>query len=90
MLGPIYALFVEKVGGDLMDASIAGSIFALVAGITTLISGKYTDKTKENELVVVLGYTIMGIGFLLYFWVSSVMRRKTLQVRLNILNRFYS
>ncbi|MFC1645174.1 MFS transporter [Patescibacteria group bacterium] len=72
MLGPIYALFVEKVGGDLMDASIAGSIFALVAGLTTLISGKYSDKIKENELVVVLGYLFMGLGFLLYFWVNSV------------------
>jgi len=72
MLGPIYALFVENVGGDLMDASIAGSIFALVAGLTTLVSGKYSDKIKENELIIVLGYIIMGIGFLLYFWVTSV------------------
>ena len=53
MLAPIYALFVEKVGGDLMDASIAGGIFALAAGLTTLISGKYSDKIKENELIIV-------------------------------------
>ncbi len=72
MLGPIYALFVEKVGGDLMDASIAGGIFALMAGLTSLISGKYSDKIKENELIVVLGYSIIGIGFLLYYWVTSV------------------
>ena len=72
MLGPIYALFVEKVGGDLMDASIAGAIFAFVAGLTTLVSGKYSDKIKENELIIVLGYAIMGVGFLLYFWVTSV------------------
>lgn len=73
MLGPIYALFVEKVGGDLMDASIAGGIFAFVAGLTTLMSGKYSDDVKENELIVVLGYVIMGIGFLLFLWVNSVM-----------------
>lgn len=72
MLGPIYALFVENVGGSLMDASIAGGIFAFVAGVTTLISGKYSDKVKENKLIVVLGYSIMGIGFLAYFWVTSV------------------
>ena len=72
MLGPIYALFVEKVGGDLMDASIAGAVFAFVAGLTTLVSGRYSDKIKENELIVVLGYAIMGVGFLLYFWVASV------------------
>ncbi len=72
MLGPIYALFVERVGGDLMDASIAVGIFAFVAGLTTFVSGKYSDKIKENELIIVLGYIIMGTGFLLYFWVSSV------------------
>ena len=72
MLGPIYALFVEDIGGDLMDASIAGSIFALVAGITTLVSGRYSDKMRENELIVVLGYVIMGIGFLSYAWVASI------------------
>jgi len=72
MLGPIYALFVKDIGGDLLDASIAGGILAFVAGITTLISGKYSDKIKENELIIVFGYSIMGLGFLLYFWVNSV------------------
>jgi len=73
MLGPIYALFVEEIGGDLMDASIAGGIFALTAGITTFLSGKYSDKIKENELVIVFGYMVMGIGFLLYMIVNSIL-----------------
>lgn len=72
MLGPIYALFVEKIGGDLMDASIASGVFGLIAGLTTLISGKYSDRIKQNELIIVLGYFIMGTGFLLYFWINSV------------------
>lgn len=63
MLGPIYALFVEKIGGDLLDASYAFGIYALAAGITTLISGKYADRVKENELIVVFGYGIMGLAF---------------------------
>jgi predicted MFS family arabinose efflux permease len=72
MLGPIYALFVERIGGDLMDASIAGSIFALVAGLTTFVSGKYSDRVKESELIVALGYTIIGCGFLLYTVADSI------------------
>ncbi len=48
MLGPIYALFVEKVGGDLLDASLTGGMFSLAASLTTLIMGKYTDKVKEE------------------------------------------
>ncbi|MCB9802949.1 MFS transporter [Candidatus Nomurabacteria bacterium] len=90
MLGPIYALFVEKVGGDLMDASIAGGIFAFVAGLTTLISGKYSDRIKQNELIVVLGYSIMGLGFFLYFWVDSIIFLFIVQAIIGLGEAIYS
>src|SRR3989344_2201890 len=72
MLGPIYAIYVDIVGGDLMDASIAGGIFALVAGLTVLVSGKFSDHVNEPKYIVSLGYTIIGFGFLLYILVNSV------------------
>lgn len=72
MLAPIYALFVEQIGGDLMDASLAAGTFAFVAGITTLISGRYSDKLKEPELIIVSGYLLMSFGFLLYLFVDSI------------------
>ena len=72
MLGPIYALFVENIGGSLLDASLAGGVFALAAGITTFISGRYADKIKENELILVFGYALKGMGFLLYMFVNSI------------------
>lgn len=90
MLGPIYAIFVEQIGGDLMDASIAGGIFALVAGLTTLLSGKYSDKVKENELIVVAGYCIVGAGFLLYFWVDSVIFLFIVQAIIGLGEAIYS
>ena len=52
MFGPIYALFVEGIGGDILDASLAGAIFALSAGTVTLLSGKYVDKVKEEVGVI--------------------------------------
>jgi len=73
MLGPIYALFVEEIGGSILDAGYAGAIFALVAGITVLIIGRFSDKVKESELIVVAGYLIMGVGFFLYTCVSSIL-----------------
>jgi MFS family permease len=72
MLGPIYALFVDRIGGSLLDASFAGGIFALSAGIMSIISGKFSDSIKESELVVVLGYMLMGIGFISYIFVGSI------------------
>jgi len=72
MLGPIYALFVEDIGGRLLDASIAIAIFAAVAGITTIVAGKHTDRAKRKEFIVGIGYALMGISFLLYIFADSV------------------
>lgn len=90
MIGPIYALFVEKVGGDLLDASFAGAIFALAAGITTLISGKYSDRIKENELIIVAGYLIMGIGFLLFIFIETVPQLLLVQILIGFGEAIYS
>jgi len=90
MIGPIYALFVEKIGGDLLDASYAFGIFAMVAGLTTLISGKYSDKMKEPELIVVLGYIITALGFIGYIFVSSVWTLFIVQIVIGLGGAVYS
>ncbi|OGY43981.1 MAG: hypothetical protein A2731_02530 [Candidatus Buchananbacteria bacterium RIFCSPHIGHO2_01_FULL_39_8] len=90
MIGPIYALFVEEIGGDLLDASLTGGVFALAAGITTLISGKFSDKIKENELIVVLGYGIMGFSFLLYIFCNSIWFLFLIQVITGLGEAIYS
>ncbi len=72
MLGPIYALFVEEIGGSLLDASLTGGVFALAAGITTLIAGRYADNLKRPELIIVGGYILLGIGFFLYNFVTNI------------------
>lgn len=90
MLGPIYALFVEEIGGDLLDASYTFGAFALAAGITTLISGRYADKLKENELIVVLGYGIMGVGFFGYLFVNSIISLLIVQIILGLGEAIYA
>jgi MFS family permease len=89
MLGPIYALFVEKIGGDLLDASYAFGAYALAAGVTTLISGKYADKLKEGELVVVFGYGIMGLAFFGYILVNSIWSLLVIQILIGLGEAIY-
>lgn len=69
MLGPIYALFVERIGGDILSASGAFAVYALVSALAIFIIGKFEDKIKELELMVSLGYLIMALGFLSYIFV---------------------
>lgn len=90
MLGPIYALFVEKVGGNLLDASYAYAAYALAAGIITLISGRYSDKIKENELIIMFGYAIMGLAFFAYTLVNSMWSLLLVQVIVGFGEAIYS
>ncbi|MEK9209214.1 MAG: MFS transporter [Patescibacteria group bacterium] len=90
MLGPIYALFVEKIGGDLLDASLSFSVFMVTAGVVTLISGKFSDKLKESELVVVWGYIVMGVGFFSYTLVNSLWSLLLVQVLIGLGEAIYN
>jgi len=90
MLGPIYALFVEKVGGNLLDASYAFGAYALSAGVVTIISGKYADRLKENELIMVWGYLIMGVAFFGYTLVNGLWSLLVIQVLIGLGEAIYS
>jgi len=90
MLGPIYALFVKEIGGNLLDASITGGVFALAAGLTTLLAGKYADKIKHDERIVAFGYATMGIGFFLFSFVDTMLLLLIVQVIIGFGEAVYS
>lgn len=90
MVGPIYALFVKNIGGDLLDASFAAGVFAFTAGITTLLSGRFADRVKHPHLVVVLGYAAIGIGYLLYIFVDSLWFLLLCQIFIGLGEALYS
>lgn len=89
LLAPIYALYVNKIGGNLLDASFASGTFALAAGITTLVSAKYADKTKNTKLIIVLGYLVVGLGYLLYTQVHSIYTLLLVQILIGLATAIY-
>lgn len=90
MLGPIYALFVEDLGWDLMDASIALGLFALSAWVTTVLSGRFSDSLNNKVNVLAFWYLIMWIWFLLYMFVDSIMFLFVVQVIIWLGEAIYS
>ena len=66
MFGPIYAIFVEGIGGDLLTAGAAYSIFAIVSGILIFFISRWEDHVKKQEILVVCGYALNCIGFFGY------------------------
>ncbi len=80
MLGPIYAIFVERIGGDLLTASCTLATYYLMGGVTTLFSGRLADRVKNRSIVIIVGYCIMGFGFLCYTLVNSISSLLVVQV----------
>jgi len=71
VLAPVYAVFVEKIGGDLLTAGGAYAIFMGVTGILIILISKWEDRFKHLEKLVVLGFCIKVVGFTGYVFVSK-------------------
>ena len=71
LLGPIYALFVDRIGGDLLDASFTSALFLLTAGTVVLVLGLWEDKSKHQRKFVIAGYGVGVLGTFGYLFVNS-------------------
>ncbi|MCB9809672.1 MFS transporter [Candidatus Peribacteria bacterium] len=90
LLGPIYALFVEEIGGDILDAGLAGAVFALSAGLTSLIVGFKGDTIQNKAHVLALGYGVIALGFFSYTFVNSMTTLLVAQVIVGFGEALYS
>jgi len=72
MIGPIYAIFVEEIGGDILTAGTSFAVFSSVLGLLILIMGKVEDIfLKETELWVCAGYFVIALGFFGYLFIKT-------------------
>src|SRR3989344_892707 len=68
MLGPLFAVFTERVGGDVLDIAWAWATYLIVTGVLYIVVGKITDQKHNKEKIMVLGYALNALftfGFLL-------------------------
>ena len=70
-LGPIYALYVQKIGGDILDASISFALFMGTSGVVVFLFSLWEDKKKHLEKFVVIGYFLGVVGYAMYLFVDS-------------------
>jgi len=68
---------------------MAMGIFAIVAGITTYLFGKFAD-VVDSKKIIILGYFLMGLAFLLYNFTTSLFGIYCLQVLMGLGEAIYS
>jgi len=67
MLGPLFAIFSQRVGGDVFDITIAWSAFLIATGVFIIIIGEISDKVSKEKFLVT-GYALNALltfGYLL-------------------------
>ncbi len=63
LFGPVYAVFVKEIGGDLLTAGTAYAVFSISAGILIFFISKWEDHVKHQEKLIIAGYVLSCIGY---------------------------
>lgn len=71
MLGPLFAVFTERIGGDVLDITWAWATYLIFAGLLYVIIGKMTDKYNNKEKTMVFGYALNTLFTFSYLFVSA-------------------
>ncbi len=70
MLGPLFAVFTEKIGGDIFDISWAYATYLIVTGFLIVLVGKISDKYSKEKLMLI-GYALNTIFTFGYLFIST-------------------
>jgi MFS family permease len=84
LLGPIYAVFVQRIGGDLVATGGAYAAFAIVGGVFLFLLSRWEDRVHHQEKIMVAGFALGCIGFLGYLFVQSPLQLLLVQATLGI------
>lgn len=84
LLGPLYAVFVEKFDVNVVSISSSWAIYMLSASVFTLIITKVGDRFAEYEYLLVVGYAIRILCWIGYIFVGSFFAFLVLQIILGL------
>lgn len=84
LFGPLFAVFSQKVGGDLLDITWAWSAYLIVTGVMYFFVGRVLQHSKFQKEVMILGYALNTIFTFSYLMVNSVSALFFVQVGLGM------
>jgi len=71
MLGPLFAVFAERIGGDILSISWAWAVYLIITGFFYIIVGKISDEKVNKEKLMIAGYGLNAFFTFCYLTVSS-------------------
>ncbi len=72
LFGPLFAVYVQKMGGGVMMISIATAVSLLSTTLFLMFVARFGDRVERKEDLLVIAYLIRAIGFLAYPLVKDI------------------
>jgi len=84
LLGPLYAVYVESIDKDILSISITWAAFLASATVFTFIVSKRGDRIKEKEYMLMAGFLVRAISWILFIFVGSIFHLILVQILLGL------
>lgn len=84
LLGPLYALYVEGIDGKILSVSFSWFAFIVSSLLFTYLVGKYGDRIKEKEYLLLAGYLLRAFVWIFFIFVTNLSSLIILQILLGV------
>lgn len=84
LLGPLYAVYIEGIGGSIAVVSGTWSIMLLTTTLANFALIRYGDKVREHEYFLTAGFFLRAITWLGFIYAGSITSIIVLQIILGL------
>ncbi len=70
LLGPLYAVFAQRIGGDILELTGAYALYLITMGVLSIYIGEFTNPGSRKHLMV-MGYGMNAVATFGYLFVDS-------------------
>ncbi len=84
LLGPLFAIFSERIGGDLLDITSAWAVYLIASGIAYVIVGRLLNRSRWKFRMIAVGYALNTIFTFSYLLVHNTTALFLVQIGLGI------
>jgi len=79
LMGPFYAIFVQKIGGGILTIGYSTTIYMLATGLLIIAIGKLSDSWSK-EWITTCGYAIFALSATGYIFISHPWQLFVIQI----------
>jgi len=84
MLGPLYAVYIEGLGGSITMVSGTWSVMLLSVTLANLALIKYGDRVKEHEHFLLSGFILRAIAWISFIYAHSIFHIILIQIIIGV------